>query len=435
MTHIKILCLLLCAWSTTSLVHASSKPTFLITPISINTISLDQYSVATMQYRVMNQTSITRQLTMVPVRGISITPTQPGDCTSPFTLAPQQSCILRLIVNGASIPNTVTRGPEICKTQPNSNTPDPFLCAEPSKAGSFDIIKRAMVAYTASSQTPSAITKCNIEPNGLLSNCEIASSDSTLNGTNALTINSHKTRLYALNRGNNVNTLEICRIIPLTGALDCTNSDTGLHGDFDNLQGLVINPNNSIIYIVSHNNKIYQCSVSDDGLTVSPCTDSGATHSDKAEQININTAGTVLYAVGQTETNQCPVTNSPQPGNVGACTNTNATNYPDLGRGIAVDSNDAYAYISGTDSITGCKIESGTGEFINCVRVDSTALGGGDGLAINATNTYVYTGRANASSGAEFIGRCDISNGIVSNCISTGANDLGVRSNGIALVQ
>jgi 6-phosphogluconolactonase (cycloisomerase 2 family) len=431
----KILCVLLYAWSTTSLVHASSKPTFLIAPISINTISLDQYSVATMQYRVTNQTSITRQLTMVPVRGISITPTQPGDCTSPFTLDPQQSCILRLIVNGASIPNTVTRGPEICKTQPNSNTPDPFLCAEPSKAGSFDIIKRATVAYTANFDSSRSITKCDIDINGLLSNCEIAANNSTLDKPNDVTINSSKTILYASNQGDK--TIQICRIAPLTGALDCTNS-----GDIDisrvNIQGIVINADNSLLYVANANGEILQCPISEDGLTVSACTTSASSITNTPLQITINTAGTVVYVVGETETIQCSVTNSPEQGNLGACKNVNINpaDYPNNGRGIAIDSNDAYAYISGLSSITGCEIDSGTGDFINCARVNSVTLGEGRGLSVNSTNTYVYTGRGDSvDDDGTFIGRCDISNGTVSNCITTGNNNLGVTSYGIGLIQ
>lgn len=138
-----------------SLLHAGSKPIFSIVPQSSPTINVPINGVATLDYTVTNQTKISRTLTMVPIQGITHVTTGTGFCAQPFTLEPNQSCILRLSISGEQINRQISGGPRICKVQARNNTPDPFLCSQPSKTDelniSRDVIERPDLAVTPTS--------------------------------------------------------------------------------------------------------------------------------------------------------------------------------------------------------------------------------------------------------------------------------------------
>lgn len=119
--------------------HAAT-PIFSIIPTTPTTISLPVNGAVTVQYRVTNQTAITRTLTIKPIQGVSQTTVGAGVCASPFTLAPNQSCLLTLIVNGSQMPKIINGGPVVCKTKcANNNSPDSFLCAQPAPANQLNI--------------------------------------------------------------------------------------------------------------------------------------------------------------------------------------------------------------------------------------------------------------------------------------------------------
>lgn len=109
---------------------ASAKPKFLITPTTATHIQVATTQIATVQYKVINQTNITRTLTMRPLDGISQQTSGNGVCANPFTLAPNQSCLLNLQVNPSLNSTPILERPQICKTKPGTNTPDPFLCSQ-----------------------------------------------------------------------------------------------------------------------------------------------------------------------------------------------------------------------------------------------------------------------------------------------------------------
>lgn len=93
-------------------------------------------------YRVANATKITRQLTMAPIAGVTQLTSGSGVCPKAFTLAYGESCLLTLFFNGNDLSQPITHGPEICKTQgPNDNTPDPFLCSQPSAEDRLQITR------------------------------------------------------------------------------------------------------------------------------------------------------------------------------------------------------------------------------------------------------------------------------------------------------
>jgi len=99
------------------LVLASNTPAFRLLPTTNTAMLLPANSSAIVQYQVTNQTLNTRTLTIQTITGISQTTSGLGDCSSPFTLAPQQSCLLTLQVNGSQIPARISGGPVVCKTQ------------------------------------------------------------------------------------------------------------------------------------------------------------------------------------------------------------------------------------------------------------------------------------------------------------------------------
>lgn len=147
---------------------------FLCLGISINYAAIPKFSIipipplppsvlyitntATANYRITNNTYITRTLTMVPITGVTQVG---GTCTAPaFTLAHGASCVLSLLITAnqlsASGIGCRTEGdltlcsPEICKVLSAGNpSPDPFLCSQPSSANSLRVRATTMASITS----------------------------------------------------------------------------------------------------------------------------------------------------------------------------------------------------------------------------------------------------------------------------------------------
>lgn len=112
---------------------ALSKPTFSIVATTPTQVIVPSTGSVKINYQVTNNTKLTRTLTMVPIKGISQNTGGVENCKSPFTLAPNQSCMLSLQLNGNELPASYLGGPIVCKTNgPKDPTPSPFLCARPS---------------------------------------------------------------------------------------------------------------------------------------------------------------------------------------------------------------------------------------------------------------------------------------------------------------
>ena len=92
----------------------ASTPVWTFTPLTPTNLSIDLDSIATVQYRVTNQSKVTHTLTMQPIAGINQITTA-GFCANPFELAYQQSCILNLQIVGANLPANVNDGPLVCQ--------------------------------------------------------------------------------------------------------------------------------------------------------------------------------------------------------------------------------------------------------------------------------------------------------------------------------
>ena len=136
---LKRLSLSIVALFATFILHAETQPKFALVPTTSPTMQIQATELRTIDYLVTNQTKVMRTLTILPIAGISQL-TDRGGCANPFTLAPGQSCLLSLQLNGSQLPARVTHGPEICKTNgPGNNSPTPFLCSQPSAINSLNI--------------------------------------------------------------------------------------------------------------------------------------------------------------------------------------------------------------------------------------------------------------------------------------------------------
>ncbi|KTD53680.1 protein with a bacterial immunoglobulin-like domain protein [Legionella santicrucis] len=112
---------------------ALSKPTFSIVATTPTQVIVPSTGAVKVHYQVTNNTKLTRTLTMVPIKGISQNTSGLENCKSPFTLAPNQSCLLSLQLNGNELPASYLGGPMVCKTNgPKDPSPSPFLCSRPS---------------------------------------------------------------------------------------------------------------------------------------------------------------------------------------------------------------------------------------------------------------------------------------------------------------
>ena len=137
-------------FSSLTTLYAGTQPKFTLIPTTPTTVSVLSNAVTTVQYTVTNKTKVTRTLTMKPIAGITQTTSGAGICTNPFTLAHNQSCSLTLQINGAAVSDHITSGPEVCKTMSDGdNTPDPFLCSQPSQNDSLNITRVAPANISA----------------------------------------------------------------------------------------------------------------------------------------------------------------------------------------------------------------------------------------------------------------------------------------------
>lgn len=159
--------------------HAGTQPKFEFTPTTPTTVNIPFTDSTTVQYRVTNNTQVTRTLTMLPISGVSQITTNVGDCPNPFVLAHGEHCLLTLNVFGSSAGEPVTGGPKICKTKgAGDNSPDAFLCSQPSRANTLNV---TWTAY------PLKITAVTPSSGSVSGKTFVTITGSNLRGTNNIT--------------------------------------------------------------------------------------------------------------------------------------------------------------------------------------------------------------------------------------------------------
>ncbi len=96
-------------------------PVWTFTPLTVTNVVVPTNGSSIIQYRITNQATRTHTLKMKPVVGASQDSSGVEYCAPLFTLAPQQSCILSINVDGSKLPAGGVRGGPIVCNQGNPN--------------------------------------------------------------------------------------------------------------------------------------------------------------------------------------------------------------------------------------------------------------------------------------------------------------------------
>jgi len=124
--------------------QAGTQPMFTLTPLTPTSFSIASDEDTVVQYRITNQTKVTRTLTLANFTdrvGLKQVTSGIKACSNPFRLTPRESCVLTLSMHGGELVSEVKGEPEICKTKEGEgNQPDHFLCSRASKSNSLNII-------------------------------------------------------------------------------------------------------------------------------------------------------------------------------------------------------------------------------------------------------------------------------------------------------
>lgn len=397
-------------------------PKFSITPTagSITSLLLPSNFTETVRYQVTNNTTITRTLTMVSMTGISQT-TGGGLCANPFTLAPQQSCILSLVINGSQIPQTGLKGgPVICKTMGSGdNSPDPFLCSQPNQADILDISisSSGQHAYIAN-QIGNSISFCQSNPaTGLLTQCSVTATGTT--GVEGVGFNKGGTLFYSANLGSS--TISVCNVNSSTGALsNCV--DAGGSG-FSQPDAVAFSPDGTIFYTSNVLAGVSACAVNTANGQLSGCVNNSSATFSAPSDMALNAAGTLAYVSnrGNSTVSVCQVSGQ----TVNACLNSSGSlfNQPE---GITLDPAGLHAYIAnaGDGKVIVCDIlQDGTGLLANCSATNGEFHGTGN-VGLDTLGAFAYV--PNQVTNAVFVCNVNSTDGTLSNCIPS----LGTGFNG-----
>jgi DNA-binding beta-propeller fold protein YncE len=388
---------------------------FSIVPVgnALTALLLPSNFTETVSYQVTNQTNITRTLTMVPLAGISQT-TGAGLCSSPFTLAPQQSCTLSLVINGSQVPTSgINGGPVICKTKSASDvSPDAFLCSQPDAANTLavSVTNPGQHAYIAN-QLGNSVSFCQVNPaTGFLTQCAVTATG--LGGVEGIGINPAGTFFYSANPS--TNSISVCQVNQGTGALSgCTDSG-GTGFSLDN--AIAFSPDGSILYTANLGapQSVSACLVNPaTGLLSSCVTNLSPTFNTPADMA-VNAAGTFAYVAnrGGNTISVCNVSGQ----TVNSCNNLSGSfiNGPE---GVTLSSDGLHAYIAnaGSEQIVVCDIlQDGTGLLANCSPTGGEFVGTGN-IGLNNLNTMAYV--PNEILNAVFVCNASLLTGQLSSCV------------------
>ena len=261
--------------------YGTTQPKFDLIPTTPTTVTLPANGVTTVKYIVTNKTRITRTLTMTPITGITPITSGSGVCPNPFTLSQNQSCLLTLQLTGSQLPASVTTGPEVCKTMSaNDNSPDPFLCSQPSQANSLHITRLANESVQLS-VTPRKLT---LQVNGSPGNLTVTNHSSTVTAYN-ISANISQTAL----NGNVLQDSSACLSLepgqlcdltftPRTGGSAVTSSSFPIFGSNTKPVGAAIEVIGSTVAIITTSSPLILSGTTPETLIVTNDTDNAASN-------------------------------------------------------------------------------------------------------------------------------------------------------------
>lgn len=369
--------------------HATPQAKFTVVPTAgtVTAALLPSNFKQNVQYLVTNTTQTTRTLTTVPIAGVSQITTGAGACQAPFTLAPQQSCLLDLQVNASQMSASgILGGPKVCKAQGESTNPDLFLCSEPSPAQSLGF----------SSTTPGQFVFVTNQGAGTLSSCQMGSSDRLLGGCSvvasgftapeALAINPTGTRMYITNTSTNA--MAVCEHDFSTGEVSAC-VDAGGAG-FNLPSGVAVSPDGSILYVSNGGgiNAVTACNIDVVTGGLSGCVQNVVPGVVTAFDLTLNNAGNRLYIADFTgNTLSVCRANATM---VDLCDNTSGSNFNGP-EGITLSTSGEYAYIANntSNSVTRCVVDVVTGLLSAC-NVTSGNFDGFGNVGLTLSDDFAY---------------------------------------------
>jgi DNA-binding beta-propeller fold protein YncE len=424
-----------------SSLFAATQPKFVLTPLTPTTLSIEQNETKTVQYQVSNSTKITRTLTMIPIQGIQQIASGAGACTNPFTLSQNQSCTLSLSFTGNALPGNITTGPEICATNhEGDNTPDPFLCSQPSLANSLNITVLPLAPITfvgdsaltllANGTSTGTMSIQNISGRTIAPGVTAHFEATDLKGIVTATVcgeilnNETCTITFTANRTSisstsfpiyGTNTASLNGIMTITASpqayltngpyhklyqciIDATSGNFTQCQTFSNLglkepHGIVINPSKTRAYILNYEgSSVTQCTIDPSTLNLINCENANANGLSNLFNFTLNPAGTVAYIPDSNADKIYKCDINPATGNFdNSCTATSAAL---LGgpRGIAIDPSNSFAYIANyfDFNVVRCAIDT-SGDLSSCqVMYQSKKSDHFSDITMNTSGTLVY---------------------------------------------
>lgn len=399
------------ASSETKFILVATTPTKIIVPANRHTY---------IQYKVTNNTTITRTLTIKPIPYIVQTTADSSQCANPFVLAPGQSCKLTLLVDGSRLTSAYAGGPVVCKTRDNTNIPDPFLCSQPEPTMLLSLTPVPAIMPTAnklyvSNWNGDSISLCYLQ-SGNPAFCHVTAVSNSFANPEALAISNNT--LFVANIGGGISS---CVIDPNSGDLSlCSNAAPG--APIFAPTGIAIQ--GSSAYIANSGPEQFHqgvtvCDVSGTMLVNCSFTSGDASFSVPSDLAILNNTLYVsnfnsqdLQATYCTIANPLCTTGSGEGVIAGT---TNLLNEPE-GVVFANISGIDYAYFSnhGNHTVTLCQVASPT-SFVNCTITNGYFSGFGN-IAILANPLKAYI-----PSGFKTIASCDVSaaDGSLSNCVNS----------------
>ena len=383
---------------------------FGLSPTTPTVIQVPSNRTAIVQYEVTNQTPITRTLTMVPITGVT-QQTGPGLCSSPFTLASQETCLLNLVVDGSQLLSPVNGGPVLCKTKAGTSLPDSLLCSQPSNAFQLMISPEPAVSALAepvyvTNWNAKSISLCSSSGTGSLENCNIAATNGLFLNPEAIATNVDVTHLYVANIGGGVSLCQLNNQGTISG---CSNTGSGFNGP----DGIALNSAGTSAYVSNvTSNSVTLCGVDVGSGELSGCSSTGGNFSGPSD-ITLHPTLPIAYItnfLGDSVT-RCVIGVNDE---LTCGAPLAGFNKPE---GITLSPSGVFAYITnnGDGTVSYCAVDPTTGLLSNCTTTASGTFAGFGNLAFNNAGTLAYI-----PSSTTTVSVCSVAvNGDLQNCVDS----------------